>query len=369
MKKYNNDIFFPEKNAYEFDYHKGNLWRCRYTSADAKSLHYKMLLPLTVKPISIKPKLVEGVGNLYTIGSYQTISEAQSPFMEVDVVYEHIENDIDASDWLDKVLSFLGEEVIHRRDYYSVSGKYSDVLTSNEFDGDKVISRIRVFKNYDFEHKGAYLIMVKISCPYKDYESLAEYFLHCIKSFTFINDSKWHLAEELKSINLDIPTNYSFFYPILWQYAERYNNEKMSFFSLSLKDAGGISGRIYGYFLCHNAGINKETFCNLITKGVKEPEYSGIDKILLNEVSDVFNKQISELWSGTFSVSDTQKHNGELVVFAGRLGNAWFYFIGVSANRTSSFMSWAAVKRAMDIIINSLNNYDLSYEDDFYEHK
>ena len=104
-------MFFPEKNAYEFDYHKGNLWRCRYTSADAKSLHYKMLLPLTVKPISIKPKLVEGVGNLYTIGSYQTISEAQSPFMEVDVVYEHIENDIDASDWLDKVLSFLGEEV------------------------------------------------------------------------------------------------------------------------------------------------------------------------------------------------------------------------------------------------------------------
>ncbi|EAW9329080.1 hypothetical protein OK28_21835 [Salmonella enterica] len=365
----NSDNIFPEKITYKFNYQKEHFWRCRYTSTNSKSLHYKILLPLTVKPVSVEPVPVEGFDNFYTIGCYQTVSESQSPFMEVSVIYENIENDIDASDWLDKVLSLLGEMVVHRRDYYSVSGKYSDVLTSNEFDGDKVISRIRVFKNYDFEHKGANLIMVKASCPHKDYELLTEDFLHSVKFFTLINDSKWHLAEELKSINIDAPGNYSFFYPTSWQYIERYNNERMSYFSLSLAGEGKAFGRINGYFLCHDATINKETVCSLIVENLKDDKYSTMDEIHLNEERNIFNKNISELWSGTFSVSDEQNRNGELVVSAGRIENAWFYFIGVSANRTSNFMSWAVVKRAMDIIINSLNNYDLSYEDNFYEQK
>ncbi|HCJ7758714.1 TPA: hypothetical protein NV424_002517 [Citrobacter freundii] len=365
-----NDVFyFPEKITYSFDYQEKHFWRCRYTSANSKSLHYKILLPLAVRPIIIEPTSVDGLDGVNIIGSYQTIPEYQSSFMEVNVVYEHIKNDIDASDWLDKILSLLGEKIINRKDNYSVSGKYSDVLTSNEFDSDKIISRIRVFKNYDFEHKGANLIMVKASCPHKNYESLAESFLHCIKFFTLINDSKWHLAEELKSINLDIPSDYSFFYPNSWQYTERYNNEKMSYFYLSQKGAEKISGDISGYFLCDNAVINKEMICDLTVKKLKDDKYSVINEFSLNEERNIFNKNISELWSGTFSVSNEHNRNGELVVSAGRIENAWFYFIGISANRTSSFMSWAVVKRTMDIIINSLNNYDLSYEDNFYGQK
>ncbi|EIC5054165.1 hypothetical protein K9Z21_004489, partial [Salmonella enterica] len=322
----NDVVYFPEKITYDFDYQKKHFWRCRYTSASLKGLHYKILLPLTVRPIIIEPTSVDGLEGVNIIGSYQTIPEYQSSFMEVNVVYGHIKNDIDASDWLDKILSLLGEKIIHRKNNYSVSGKYSDVLTNNELDGDKIISRIRVFKNYDFEHKGANLIMVKASCPHKDYESLAEDFLHCVKFFTLINDSKWHLAEELKSINLDVPANYSFFYPRSWQYIERYNNERMSYFSLSLAGEGKAFGRINGYFLCHDATINKETVCSLIVENLKDDKYSTMDEIHLNEERNIFNNNISELWSGTFSVSDEQNRNGELVVSAGRIENAWFYF-------------------------------------------
>ncbi|HGB2517933.1 TPA: hypothetical protein ACIUK6_005033, partial [Salmonella enterica subsp. enterica serovar Rough:g,s,t:-] len=53
-------------------------------------LYYKILLPSDVKPVSIKPELIAGTNNLYATGCYKTISEAKSPFTELDVVYEHI---------------------------------------------------------------------------------------------------------------------------------------------------------------------------------------------------------------------------------------------------------------------------------------
>ncbi|WP_206609292.1 hypothetical protein, partial [Salmonella enterica] len=48
------------------------------------------ILPSDVKPGSIKPELIAGTNNLYATGCYKTISEAKSPFTELDVVYEHI---------------------------------------------------------------------------------------------------------------------------------------------------------------------------------------------------------------------------------------------------------------------------------------
>ncbi|WP_318357056.1 hypothetical protein [Enterobacter sp.] len=361
-----NDVFyFPEKITYDFNYQKKNFWRWHYTSANVKSLDYKILLPVAVKPISVKPMPVEGLYTFYTIGFYQTMPESQYPFMEVDVVYEHIENDIDASDWLDYVLSLLGETVVHRNDYYSVSGKYPDVLTSNRFDGDKVISRIRVFKNYDFEHGGADMIMVKASCPHKDYESLSEDFLHCVKFFTLINDSKWHLAEELKSINLNVPASYSFFYPASWLHTERYNNEKVSYCSLSLKRSGKTYGSIDSYFLYSNTTMNKDIICEIITNKLKKHEHNQTEKIFLEEKTDIFNKNISELWSCTLRVNGDNKNI--IYVFAGRTRDTWFYFIIASITREDSFILWATTKRTIDIIINSLNNYELSYEDVFYK--
>ncbi|HFV9535048.1 TPA: hypothetical protein ACIAMC_004347, partial [Salmonella enterica subsp. enterica serovar Westhampton] len=64
--------------------------RCRYTSSEVTKLYYKILLPSDVKPVSIKPELIAGTNNLYATGCYKTISEAKSPFTELDVVYEHI---------------------------------------------------------------------------------------------------------------------------------------------------------------------------------------------------------------------------------------------------------------------------------------
>ncbi|MFL4214761.1 hypothetical protein P9423_22705 [Enterobacter mori] len=361
------EILFPEAITYSFDYQQKHLWRCRYTSTGSSSLHYKIPLPLSVKPVNIEPRPIKGLHGFYAIGCYQTVSETEFPFMETDVVYEYITNDIDASDWLDYILFLLEEEIIHRKDYYSVGGKYSDVLTKNDFDGKIVISRIRVFKNYDFEHKGANLVMVKASCPLVSYNSLAEYLLHCVKFFTLINDSGWHLAEELKSININSPTNHSFYYPASWQYTERYNNEKMSYHSLSLKKEDKINGIIDSYFLCHDAAIDKKQICQLIVSKLKENGYSEIEGISLKEIKGIFNKKITELWTWEIMINDAKNRECILVVFAGKAQRNWFYVIGSLTSKKQDFKLWAAGKRAIDILLNSLNNYELVYEEKFYE--
>ncbi|HEC5282980.1 TPA: hypothetical protein R3V32_004492 [Enterobacter cloacae] len=361
------EILFPEVITYSFDYQQKHLWRCRYTSIGSKSLHYKMLLPLSVKPVNIEPEPIKGLHGFYSIGRYQTVSESEFPFMETEVVYEYITNDIDASDWLDYILLLLEEEVIHRKDYYSVGGKYSDVLTKNNSDGKVVISRIRVFKNYDFERKGANLILVKASCPLVSYESLAEYLLHCVKFFTLINDSGWHLAEELKSININSPTSHSFYYPASWQYTERYNNKKMSYHSLFLKQENKTNGIIDSYFLCQDVAIEKEQICQLIFSELKEKGYSEIEPPLLKEIKIIFNKNIAELWTWEIKVNDAKNRECILVVFAGKVQKNWFYVIGTLKSKKQDFKLSTAGKRAIDIVLNSLNNYELVYEEKFYE--
>jgi hypothetical protein len=140
----------------------------------------------------------------------------------------------------------------------------------------------------------------------------------------------------------------------------------MSYFSLSLKEGNQLHGRIAGYFLSYHNEINKE-FCSAIMQKLNFNKHTSTEKLRLNEYHEIFNKNISELWSDTITLKNKQNNNGELTVFAGRIESTWFYLIGTSPDRETNFMSWAVVKRAIDIIINSLNNYKLAYEDKFYQ--
>lgn len=365
-KNSNNEMSFPDTITSTFDYQQNNFWRCRYTSTGSKSLHYKILLPLSVKPINVKAKAIKGLDNLYTIGCYQTVTNHELPFLEIVVSYEFIKMDIDASEWLNYTVQLLGEEIIHRKDYYSVSGEYSDILTKNNFDGEVIISRIRVFKNYDFELKGANFILVKASCQQKDYSTQAETLLYCVKFFTLINDSKWHLAEELKSINIDSPAHNSFYHPASWQYDTRANTLKFSYHSISLKKNGKLLGCIDSYFLRHDTKISKEQFCKLIVSNLNKNYHSEVKKLLLTESKNNFNENIMELWSGEHRIIDAENREYTLLVFFGKLTEEFFYMIGTFVPKEQNFKLWAAGKRAIDIILNSLNNHELVYEDQFY---
>ncbi|MBA7978923.1 hypothetical protein HV134_22220 [Citrobacter freundii] len=104
----------------------------------------------------------------------------------------------------------------------------------------------------------------------------------------------------------------------------------------------------------------------MFAPSLKENNHLEIDEISLRERKDIFNKNITELWTGELKVKNARNGEGMLVVFSGKIQESWFYIIGSFALQKQHFGSWAAGKRAIDIILNSLNNYDLEYEDQFY---
>ena len=60
----------PESVTYSFEYQKEHFLAMLYTSSEVTSLYYKILLPLDVKPVSIKPELISGTNSFYTIYRY-----------------------------------------------------------------------------------------------------------------------------------------------------------------------------------------------------------------------------------------------------------------------------------------------------------
>lgn len=60
----------PESVTYSFEYQKEHFLAMLYTSSEVTILYYKILLPLDVKPVSIKPELISGTNSFYTIYRY-----------------------------------------------------------------------------------------------------------------------------------------------------------------------------------------------------------------------------------------------------------------------------------------------------------
>ncbi|WP_330986276.1 MULTISPECIES: hypothetical protein [Enterobacterales] len=359
-------LLFPEIGEGGDYYTSKHFLRYSYTTSSFKGVHYKILVPNVVKPVSLEPKSVEGFENLYAIGCYQTVLESEYPFMEVDVAFENLSNEVNASDWMDDILSTLSEEIINRKDYNKVSGKYSDVLTVNNFDDEVIISRIRAFKNYDQEHKMAHIIMVKVSCSLEVYDALAVDMLHIVSGFELINDSKWHLAEELKSINIFTPDSVSFYYPASWLYSERFISEGFSYCSLFLKKEGETCGVIDSYFLSRGSDVTKEYIYQLIYNKLTEENYADIERIELRESRSLINRNVANLSIGDIEINDGKYNRCQLAILSGEVENCLFFIVGLLSSREVNFRTWAVGKRTIDIILNSLNNYSLEYEDYCY---
>lgn len=69
---------------------------------------------------------------LTNIGCYLTTDS--SPYLEVWAAYERCQWEMNASDWLFKKLTLMGEKILHQRiiDGPSGSGKFADVLTTKK---------------------------------------------------------------------------------------------------------------------------------------------------------------------------------------------------------------------------------------------
>lgn len=205
---------FPSEVSYSIGYQKKHFWRSVYTSTINESLHYKIVIPNTLKAITVTPQEIEGVG-VKIIGLYRTENMSR-PFLEVAVAYETLTKEINCSDWLYNILDLMGEIIIHKHEFTLESGVYADVLTKKVFGDEVMISRFKVMKDFDYESGGANFFVVKATCYERDYFVLHEDILQSISWLYIINSNEWKLAEMLKCISADLPDKLFFYYPSSW---------------------------------------------------------------------------------------------------------------------------------------------------------
>ncbi|TDN52730.1 hypothetical protein EC843_102162 [Buttiauxella sp. JUb87] len=351
---------FPQNVSYSIEYQKENFWRCVYSSTSSKALHYKVVLPLYVKPVLTKPTEIEGLG-ITMIGLYQTTKVQAKPYLEVTIAYETIENEINGSDWLYHILDLMGEVIIDKRVFFAESGEYTDVLTQKMYDSENMISRFRVIKDSGMEAEGANFFLIKATCHKENYVVLNEDILQSIAWFTLINENEWKMAESLKSINADNPEKFSFYYPVSW----------------SVKQAEDSILGLSHYTLAHIIGHKKKNMINLffMVPG-KEVTAQFISDTMFKRLEDIFhigsptlknvmnkrNVKLDQLWTAQIEINNEDKKiRNLLTLYVGCTESLWFYFELISPHPDQSFYDWAVNKRALEIILNSLNNFDSEF--------
>lgn len=349
---------FPKQVSYSIDYQKEHFWRCVYTSTSSEALHYKIVLPLQVKPVLTKPTEIEGLG-LTMIGLYRTLKAEETPYMEVTVAYEAIGNEMNGSDWLYHVLNLMGEEIINKRTFFSESGEYADVLTQKTYGTENMIARYRVIKDSGTESEGANFFLIKATCHEENYAVLSENILQSIAWFTLIHENEWKMAESLKSINSEYPEPLSFYYPASWSVQQEE------------EDVPGLNH----YSLAHITGQKQKKMINLFfmvpekkvtAQFVSDTLFQRLENVLhvqspeLKQAVNKRNARLDQLWTGCVELNSEDKAKRHiLTVHVGSVGSLWFYFEQISPYAEQRFYDWAVIKRAQEIILNSLNNYDL----------
>jgi hypothetical protein len=206
---------FPIEQELSVSYLKENFWKCNFTSAEYP-FQYWIILPNSVKPTSIETKEIKGIG-LTIIGQYTRIDD--SPYLEVSVAYEFCKYEMNASDWLQKKLYQMGEQIINYREIDGKStGKYLDILTFKIMhSGEQVVSRFTCLKDYDKEKMGANYFCVKVSCLANDYDDLALTILQIATNWDLLNKSDWQMAESIIPFEFDFNEKILFYYPSSWE--------------------------------------------------------------------------------------------------------------------------------------------------------
>jgi len=345
-------LLFPKEQNLSADFLRSNFWKCNFTSS-AKPLQYWILLPNTVKVINVKAIEIEDL-KLTSLGQYSSVGDV--PYLEVQVIYEHIKYEMNPSDWLLKKLALMGETVMNVREITGKStGTYLDVLTYRKWpSGDDMVSRFTVFKDSDQTISGANIFCVKATCLEKDYNNYASVILQIVANWDFIHRTDWQLAENLFPFEYKFAENVSFFVPESWAIKfDKDNSDKFSRFLLEHDVVGENKGLINAHFYSLDAGTTLSDIFNKSFSRLSEIQHT-ISPLMPEKTS---NPSILELSTAVGTIIYEEERDAAfLKIYLFKSTGGWYYFeqIGPKPNLENDF--WEINKRAIEMILDSFNN-------------
>lgn len=326
-------------------------WKCLYTSADEKMLHYWVALSQSLKPAEVNPVNFPEVG-LVNIGRY--ITSDDTPYLEVWAAYERCQWEMNASDWLLKKLSIMGEKILHQRiiNNPSGSGKFADVLTiKSHASGDEVISRYTVQKDYNTEKSGGNYFLLKASCASRDYTALANDIFFTVVNWDLLNRSNLALAELLTNVNLGAGS--SFKVPSSWRTNVLSENRMVVEHTVDDINYGAINLYFYPDSVCHSA----EDMFNRCTARFRQQD-DGITLVTneLEIIPDDFNSELQvDFYSCTGeinSMNENMRAFYQVYIFIKK--GVWSYIELVGRHRNQKDYRFEENKRCMEIILSTM---------------
>lgn len=342
---------FPVISAFTGQETQQRFWKCLYTSAPKEMLNYWVVLPQGVKPADVNPVDFTAVG-LTNIGRYLTTDA--SPYLEVWMGYEHCQWEMNASDWLFKKLSLMGEAVLHRRfvGKPSENGVFADVLTIRKHEsGDEVISRYTVQKDYNPQESGGNYFLLKVSCASHDYASLSNNIYMTSVNWDLLHRSNLGMAELL--VTVDLGRNGSFKVPGSWHAKAIATNRLVIEHTIDHINYGVIN--LYFYPVTEFSSAE-----SVFEKAVERFHQAESDITLVtNEVEPLSNK-ISDLSDALFHTcsgevsSKKEKMRAFYQMYIFSQSDIWCYAELVGRQRNQHDYHFEINKRCMEIILSTI---------------
>ena len=358
---------FPIEQTLSDKFCRENFWKCLYESA-SDNLHYWIILPNNVKPIEVRPTKAN---NTTVIGQYIRLDDG--PYLEVLVLYEYYEHEMNVSDWAEKKLYKMGEQLVdHRIIEGKSTGNYLDVLTSRKLNEEEtVISRITTTKDSVGNGNGANYFMAIARCLENDYEELANTILQIVSNWDLTNRSQWQFGELLQKFSYPVEKKVEFYVPKSWDMRfeeESIHTDSPHFYISHIE--GDNNGVINAYFYQSNV-IKK--YEDIVEMYFGRLEILDDDKIELKPFEvckpNVFkNPVIHTLYQTTGTIiNDEINFHAHIQIAVIKTSNGWYYFELVGSRHNLENDNWEINKRCLELIIKSFNNLNFDEDKDEYE--
>jgi hypothetical protein len=351
------DYIFNKDHKLTTSFLKNNFYKLNYSLSNT-AVNYWVVLPNFVKEFVTLEKEVGSLG-VKLIGQYVSNTET---FFDVEVFYEHLEFDINPSDWLLRKISKLKETVVAVDEFKDNStGVYIDLLTYKEtLGGDKFISRVTVKKNFDYQEGGANYMGVRVMCREEDYNNQADMMLHTAYNWDFKDRGNWQLAERIVPLNLPLKNKISFYAFESWKV---YGDEANPLTRLILNQTANRDNKgAINIFETKQLGKNnvQEVLNSLINR-------VPLTNIELNELEDVstsiLNPQIMLAWKTQGLIKNTEEQfEAHIIAYLIQTEISGYYIESVSSSPNFENYNWEINKRQVEMILNSLNNPSFEQE-------
>ncbi|KAA5920586.1 MULTISPECIES: hypothetical protein [Pantoea] len=349
-----NNYAFPVVSNYTDEEARSNYWKCQYTSADKKMLHYWVVLPNRLKPAELKLQNIAEVG-LINIGRYSTNDNL--PYMEVWAAYERCQWEMNPSDWLFNKLELMGEKIINKRLIVNPAGNgvFADVLTlKTHSSGDEVVSRYTVQKDYNPEESGGNYFLIKAACASRDYPLLANDIYFTVVNWDLMHRSNLAFAELLQTVSLSDNNSSGFKIPESWQVKPLSETRLVIEHTLNGLNSGVINLCFYSQEMLFT---EQDVFSVSIKRFHDHQPAVKLTTDTLKTIPNEFNAFFGETLATCAGeiVSTEEKIRAFYQCYVFSVGQLWCYAELVGKHRNHKSYSYEANKRCLEIILSSFH--------------